>query len=688
MKNKYMSSRYIVALLLGMICLLPVGLMAKTDYRQNYNYTRAMEFWRKDDAKCKEWLLKEIESCAQNGYAHYRLSAIYRNEKEYGNALNAANQAVNLLKKDKEWSAWTYQERAWVYMRLADTISALRDLDEAIRLAPKEKSFLESRGDLLMDLGRYDESRRDYLKYTEFAPGDAMGFACLGHIAAYEKDYDEAIRQYNYSMKLSPSYAYPYRLRAEAYAKQSKWRESVDDVISCLQLRSDDQPAFTIVEMLADSAYQLLTIKMKAQYRKDPTNAYWPMLLSQIASRRERYAEALKYSQAAFDVSGSPVMARSLANSYVMLGQYKEGIDMMNRACEIDTADVDLIYNRGSIKDEASMYEEAIVDYDRCIAAQPDNASCYEAKASCLERLGKIDEALETLEMALAHDPESPHANLLQGKLLGLKGDKEGAEPFLRKAIENDKNTRSLHHTMYAYLYLQQYDSLETVQTRLLAQDADRPVNSNLYNVSCLYALRGDTVKCLDYLKQSLEAGFVSFNHARKDPDFGSLLQDTRFIDLIAEYENCFAEKQGIVLQKPEAEAKMEGESSEIPFTKEGGVCKVKCTINDLPLYFIFDTGASDVTMSTVEATFMFKNGYLASSDITGKEYFQTATGEISEGTIVMLRKVVFGGVTLTNVKASVVSTQNAPLLLGQSVLSRLGHIEIDNAKKLIRITK
>ena len=49
--------------------------------------------------------------------------------------------------------------------------------------------------------------------------------------------------------------------------------------------------------------------------------------------------------------------------------------------------------------------------------------------------------------------------------------------------------------------------------------------------------------------------------------------------------------------------------TTEIPFTKESGVCKVKCDINGLPLHFVFDTGVSDVTISMVEATFMMKNG-------------------------------------------------------------------------------
>ena len=125
----------------------------------------------------------------------------------------------------------------------------------------------------------------------------------------------------------------------------------------------------------------------------------------------------------------------------------------------------------------------------------------------------------------------------------------------------------------------------------------------------------------------------------------------------------------------------------EVPFTNEGKMCKVKCDINGLPLHFIFDTGASDVAMSSVEASFMLKNGYLTADDIVGKQNYMTASGEISEGTVVNLRNVNFGGLTLKDVRASITHHQAAPLLLGQSVLGKLGKIEIDNAAHVLRIT-
>ena len=59
----------------------------------------------------------------------------------------------------------------------------------------------------------------------------------------------------------------------------------------------------------------------------------------------------------------------------------------------------------------------------------------------------------------------------------------------------------------------------------------------------------------------------------------------------------------------------------------------------------------------------------------------------ISVGTVINLNAINFGGLSLNNIRASVVQSQNAPLLLGQSVLQRLGKIEIDNAKRVLKIT-
>ncbi len=133
---------------------------------------------------------------------------------------------------------------------------------------------------------------------------------------------------------------------------------------------------------------------------------------------------------------------------------------------------------------------------------------------------------------------------------------------------------------------------------------------------------------------------------------------------------------------------KKESEQNEFPnklvMEVENGVRYVWIEVNGIRLRFIFDTGASNICISPIEASLLYRQGTLQKNDILDKEYFQDATGRISEGTKIHLRKIKVGNIVLQNVEATVVDNVNAPLLLGQSVLERFGSIEIDNENNVI----
>ena len=121
-----------------------------------------------------------------------------------------------------------------------------------------------------------------------------------------------------------------------------------------------------------------------------------------------------------------------------------------------------------------------------------------------------------------------------------------------------------------------------------------------------------------------------------------------------------------------------------IKMTKESGVYKIPVEINGRDMDFIFDTGASDITISDVEAMFLYKQGKLLKEDILGAQQYQIADGSIAEGTIINLRTVKLGNRTLRNIKASIVHNVDAPLLLGQSALAQFGKVSINYEKNEI----
>jgi len=120
------------------------------------------------------------------------------------------------------------------------------------------------------------------------------------------------------------------------------------------------------------------------------------------------------------------------------------------------------------------------------------------------------------------------------------------------------------------------------------------------------------------------------------------------------------------------------GGKTVVKMQNDNGVYYVPCKINGTEMRFIFDTGASDITMSATEAMFLYKQGKLSQDDIIGTQQYQIADGSIHDGSVVQLSSVEIGNRKLTNVRASIVDNMEAPLLLGQSALSKFGKISID----------
>lgn len=121
-----------------------------------------------------------------------------------------------------------------------------------------------------------------------------------------------------------------------------------------------------------------------------------------------------------------------------------------------------------------------------------------------------------------------------------------------------------------------------------------------------------------------------------------------------------------------------------VSMVKQSGVYHVPVRINGVEMSFVFDTGASDVTISLTEALYLLKNNKLYKDDIKGEAKYMIADGSIADGTIINLRTVQIGNKKLKNVKASVVHNLDAPLLLGQSALEEFGEFSVNYKKGVI----
>lgn len=124
-----------------------------------------------------------------------------------------------------------------------------------------------------------------------------------------------------------------------------------------------------------------------------------------------------------------------------------------------------------------------------------------------------------------------------------------------------------------------------------------------------------------------------------------------------------------------------------IPLRERGGVFEVKATLNsEINVYFVVDSGAADLTISEGVARILIENESLTRRDVVGKANYSVADGRVSVGTIIRIKTFDLGGVLLKDVRAVVMSGENAPLLMGQSVLKRLGRWSLDASGKQLLI--
>lgn len=648
----------------------------------SYNYSRGVEAINNNNAEeALDYLNKEINEHPDNGYAFAWIALVRNYNEEFGRALTAANVAVKKIpSKDKEYKAFAYGTRAQVYLNLEDTIQALKDYSQAINIVPDDDRFYNQRAQVYYEQGKYDLADKDYLKMISLKEGDVMGYMGIGRNANAQKRYEDAIKQFDYVVKLEPNYSSAYSFRAESYIGLKKYNEAIDDVISALGI-DRDRKAFYELQELADSAFEQTVAKLKVQKIKEPNEQSWDYDLGIVYERAAKYNKAIAYYKESLEKESNIITASRISSCYDDLGDYDKALEYCNQAIALDSVKTNYLYEKANILDNAGRTQEAIKTMSDYIANTPDEPAGYYQRGWFKDHFGDIEGALEDYTMAITLQPNVAYAYLNRGVLYRLKGENAKAESDFKQVVRLDSIPEEAECSFYAYYYLGQKDKAIEILNTIL----DKDKKGNCYDAACLYSVMGEKEKALSYLRQSLENGYRRFAHIKRDRDLNNIRNTEEFKVLMKEYEEKHL--QEIAADADGDDSAYELKVEEIPFTKEGGVCKVKCAINGLPLHFIFDTGAADVSISSVEATFMAKNDFLSSSDIIGKQNYQTADGNITEGTVINLKDVKLGSLHLNNIKASVVRNQEAPLLLGQSVLSKLGKIEIDNTKNVLRIT-
>lgn len=673
-----------VILILFVLLVSMCGFAKEPKQPDTYNYKRGTEAITNGNIREGiDYLEKELEQNPKNGYAFAWLALAYNELEEYGSALNSAEKAIKFLpKNDKYFVAWTHNLQGNILLEVGDTTSALSAYSQSIKIEPNNPSWYMDRGILYGDLKQWPETEADFKKIISLSPGLIRGYQMLGAAYYMQEKYEDALSQYQYALKLGER-ALTYSCIAEVEVKLKKYEDAVTHAIEALKLEEFEKNAMgVLVSCKEDDFVEPVKAQLNVQIMKNPNNVMWYICKVLVEENIKEYEQAILTMKKIKTIDANPYYDDMLSDIYIDMGDYKNALKCTNEAIANDTSNLEYRYQRAAIYECLDSIEQMHADYKYLIEQSPEDVRYYIVRAQAEMINGDYQNAISDLNTALALKPDVDRIRMHRGICYRLNGDNEKAEKDLKR-IENSNDAET---KMFAKAALGKHDEAIALADSLLKTDTvEKEYKYYKYNAACIYAIVGQKEKAMQLVEDILKDGYVDFRHLRKDYDLVNL-HGEKFEQLIQKYEQ--KAKERIERFKTEhGEETGEIRVVEVPFTAANGVTKVDCTINGLPLNFVFDTGASDVTISQVEANFMFKNGYLNEKDFGGVKSYITADGNISIGTIIVLRQINFGGLELNNVRASVVRSQNAPLLLGQTVLQRLGKIEIDNERRVLKIT-
>jgi TolB-like protein/Tfp pilus assembly protein PilF/predicted Ser/Thr protein kinase len=138
---------------------------------------------------------------------------IVRKALEIDDTLGEAHASMALLIQDRDW----------------DLVGAEREYQRALELSPSYASAHHWYGELLVQMGRFDEALEHYRRALEVEPLSSAIGSDFGIALYYARRYDRAIAELAKVIQADPKFSRTHHYLARVYAQLGRYREALDE---------------------------------------------------------------------------------------------------------------------------------------------------------------------------------------------------------------------------------------------------------------------------------------------------------------------------------------------------------------------------------------------------------------------------------------------------------------------------
>jgi tetratricopeptide (TPR) repeat protein len=368
--------------------------------------------------------------------AFSKLSAVYRELKDYKNALATIKNAIKLTPRNANF----YNEKWNILVQLKRNSEALSTINEAIVLSPRA-AFYTNRGNTYDDLKDYAKAITDYTKAIAINPESLEAYFNRGIIYAALKDYAKAIADYTKAIAINPEDSGVYNNRGSAYDDLKDYAKAIADYTKAIAIN----PEYAKAYFNRGITYAALKDYAKAITDYTKAIAINPKDADTYYSRGITYAALKDYAKAIADytkaIAINPEYAKAYFNrgsAYDDLKDYASEIADYTKAIAIDPKDADTYFNRGITYAALKDYAKAIADYAKAIAINPKAVEAINNIGLLQYEQGNIDIAINQFQQAVNIDNTLAESTLALAITLQAKGNFTKAEELARAALALD----------------------------------------------------------------------------------------------------------------------------------------------------------------------------------------------------------------------------------------------------------
>jgi len=350
--------------------------------------------------------------------------------KYYSN-LGNPRKAIDICKKAlelKEEENFLHNFIADEYVNLGDPFNALKHYRKALKEDPTDEYSLENCMICFSDLNKSEEAIAFLNEYLdEFAYSETAWFE-YGQFYFNRKNYEEAIKGYDYLLAINSSSVGVYANKAACYEALGQYQKAVEVYEEMLEL--EYTKAFTFYKIgLCYKAQKQSIMALNAfqkSLREDPQFYLSMMEQSYLYEEMGGMKEALHFAKEATQLNDSNLdYQKRLAFLFIDSGKFEESLSCLKKLVDAEPSRFYNWYAYSEVLMLLGEYEEAVTILDKAIKVH-NRAELYYQLSNCYFNLRNPEKGAESLQKALNIDSS-------------LATDMQKKYPFIKDEVKKVK---------------------------------------------------------------------------------------------------------------------------------------------------------------------------------------------------------------------------------------------------------